>query len=173
MNIDNGNVDSKNAVGMLRLLENNTSLGELDLSGNSHLAEGDGEAKCCALKRLLNVNRTLKILDLSGCGVTDAIAKHILTGLTRNTSLVSLDLGSCKLSVSCSVSLFQHMITHTLSWIPVGVNIPGVGEVKMDRGVMCYKRHNFWALCGVLQSFKPQCHEGLKAECTRSLRPNC
>ena len=35
--------------------------------------------------------------------------------------------------------------------------------------IMCYKWHDFWALCGVLQT---QCYEALKAECMRSLRPN-
>ena len=114
----NGNIDSKNAVGMLRLLANNTSLGKLDLSGSSHLAEGDSEAVDCALERMLNANTTLKILALSGCGVRDPIAKHILTRLTKNTSLVTLDLGSCKLTaVLChfsSIMITQHIIFYCL-----------------------------------------------------------
>ena len=76
-NFKKGCISSAAAVSLFRSLEHNTSLGELDLSGNSYLAEGDGEAVGCALERMLNVNRTLKVLNLSGCQVTDLIVKHI------------------------------------------------------------------------------------------------
>ena len=131
-------ITSAGAVSIFRSLEHNTSLEELDLSENSQLAEGDSEAVGCAIERMLNVNRTLKVLDLSGCNVSDPIVKHILTGLTKNTSLVTLNMISSKLSGSCAVSLFQHMTTHpTLSRVHVGeVNVLGVGRVKMDRGTI-------------------------------------
>ena len=97
----------------------------------------DSEAVGCAIERMLSTSQTLKILNLSGCNVTGPIVKHILTGLTKNTSLVTLDMGSFKLSVSCAVSLFQQMTTHTTVSITVGeVNVLGVGRVKMDRGTM-------------------------------------
>ena len=87
---------------------------------------------------MLNVNRTLKVLNLSGCQVTDPIVKHILTGLTKNTSLVTLDMRSSTLSVSCAVSLFQQMTTHPTLSITVGeVTVLGVGRVRMDRGSLC------------------------------------
>ena len=127
-------ISSVGAVSVFRSLEHNTSLEELDLSGNSQLAEGDSEAVGCAIERMLNVNRTLKILNLSVCNITDPIVQHILTGLTKNTSLVTLDMRSSKLSVSCAVSLFQQMTTHPTVSITVGeVKILGVGRVKMDR----------------------------------------
>ena len=44
-----------------RLLEHNTSLVELDLSENRQLAEGDSEAVGCAIERMLNMNKTLKV----------------------------------------------------------------------------------------------------------------
>ena len=138
-----GNIHHQNAVHIFRSLEHNTSLEELDLSENSQLAEGDSEAVGCAIERMLSVNRTLKILNLSGCNITDPVAKHILTGLTKNTSLVTLDMESPKLSVSCVVSLFQQMTTHpTLSTVGE-VNILGVGMVKMDRG-------SLWCVIGDL-----------------------
>ena len=82
------------------------------------------------------MNRTLKILNLSGCQVTDPIVKHILTGMMINTSLVTLEMRSSKLSGSCAVSLFQQVTTHhTLSRVNVGeVNVLGVGRVKVERG---------------------------------------
>ena len=131
-----GNIDCQIAVDIFRSLELNTRLEELDLSENSQLAEGDSEAVGCAMERMLKVNKTLKVLNLSGCNITDPIVKHILTGLTKNTSLVTLDMGSSKLSGSCAVSLFQQMTTHpTLSRVRVGeVNVLGVGRVEMDRG---------------------------------------
>ena len=132
-----GNIDSQNAVDIFRSLEHNTSLEELDLSGNRQLAEGDSEAVGCAIEKMLNVNRALKELNLSDCQVTDPIVKHILTGLTKNTSLAALDMGSPILSGSCAVPLFQQMTTHPTLSITVGeVNVLGVGGVKMDRGTV-------------------------------------
>ena len=132
------NISSAGAVRIFRSLEHNTSLEELDLSENSQLAGGDSEAVGCAIERMLGGNRTLKVLDLSGCGFTDPTVKHILTGLTKNTSLVTIDIGSSKLSGSCAVSLFQKMATNlTRSRVHVSeVNVLGVGKVKMDGGSM-------------------------------------
>ena len=142
--LHSNNISSAGAVSIFRSLEHNTSLEELDLSGNSQLTESDSEAVGCAIERMLNVNRTLKVLNLSGCNVTDRIVKHILTGLTKNTSLVTLDIGSLKLSVSCAVSLFQQMTTHPTVSITVDeVNVLGVGRVKMDRG-------SLWCVIGDL-----------------------
>ena len=50
-----GNIDSQIAVDIFRSLEHNTRLEELDLSGNSQLAEEDNEAVGCAIERMLNV----------------------------------------------------------------------------------------------------------------------
>ena len=134
-----GNIDSQNAVDIFKSLEHNTRLEELDLSGNSQLAEGDSEAVGFAIEKMLNMNQTLKVLNISGCNVTDAIAKHILTGLTKNTSLVTLNVNSPELSGSCAVSLFQQMTTHPTVSITVGeVNVLGVGRMKMDRGTIIW-----------------------------------
>ena len=131
------NIGSTGAVSIFRSLEHNTSLEELDLSENGQLVVGDSEAVSCAIERMLSVNKTLKILNLSDCGVTDAIVKHILTGLTKNTSLVMLDMSSPKLSGSCAVSLFQQMTNHPTLSITVGeVYVLGIGRVKMDRGTL-------------------------------------
>ena len=130
-----GSIDSQNAVGIFRSLEHNTSLEEVDLSENSQLAEGDSEAVGCAIERMLNVNRTLKVLNLRRCGVTDSIVEHILTGLTKNTSLMKLDIGLCKLSVNCAVSLLQQVTTcPTLNRVHVNkVDVIGVGRMELNR----------------------------------------
>ena len=131
------NINSAGAVSLFRSLELNTNLEELDLSRNSQLAKGDSEAVGCAIESMLNVNRTLKSLNLSRCQVTDPIVKHILTGLTKNTSLVALDMGSPTLSGSCAVSLFQQMTTHPTLSLTVGeVNVLGVGRVNLNIGTL-------------------------------------
>ena len=47
--LHSNNFGSTCAVSIFRLLEYNTSVEELDLSGNSQLAEGDSEAVGCAI----------------------------------------------------------------------------------------------------------------------------
>ena len=128
-------IGSTGAVSIFRSLEHNTSLEELDLSRNRQLAKGDSEAVGCAIERMLNVNKTLKVLNLSGCNVTDPIVKHILTGLTKNNSLAKLDMGSSELSVSCALSLLQQVTTcPTLTRLSIGeVNVLGVRKVTLDR----------------------------------------
>ena len=137
--LHSNNIGSTGAVSIFKSLEHSTSMEELDLSGNRQLADGDSEAVGCAIERMLSVNRTLKILNLSDCGVTDPVVKCILTGLTKNTSLVTLGVSSPKLSSSCAVSLFQQMSTHPTLSITVGtVNVLGVGRVEIDRGAMVW-----------------------------------
>ena len=149
-------IDSQNAVDIFKSLEHNTSLEELDLSENSQLAEGDSEKLGCAIERMLNGNRTLKVLNLSGYAVTDPVVKGILTGLTKNTSLVTLNIGSPTLSGSCVVSLFQQMTTHPTLTLHVGeVNVLAVGRVKMDRGAM------FW--CVISDLIPENCVEFFRA----------
>ena len=106
-----GNIDSWKAVEIFRSLEDNSSLKELDLSNNIQLADGDSEAVGCAIERMLSVNRTLKVFNLRGCGITDLIAKHITTGLTKNISLETLDIRLSKLSSKYAVSLLQQVTT--------------------------------------------------------------
>ena len=72
-------------------LEHNTSLEELDLSDNSQLAEGDSEAVGCAIAKMLKINRTLKVLCLTNCGLDTVVATHIFKSLEFNTSLEELD----------------------------------------------------------------------------------
>ena len=86
---------------------------------------------------MLNVNRTLKVLNLSGCQVTDLIVKHIITGLTKNTSLVKLNIGSCKLSGCYALSFLQQVTTcPALSRVSVGVvNVLEVGNVTLNRRI--------------------------------------
>ena len=149
-------ISSTGAASIFRSLEHNTSLKELDLSGNSQLAKGDSEAVGCAVERMLNVNRTLKVLYLRECNVTDSTAEHITAGLTKNTSLVKLDIGLCTLSVSCAVSFFQQMATHPTVSATVGeVGLLGVGKVvMMNRGTM---------LCTIGEAVPEKCVEFFRA----------
>ena len=162
--LHSNNIGNTGAMSIFRSLEHNTSLEELDLSGNSQLAGGESEAVGCAIERMLNVNRTLSTLNLSGCNITDPIVKHILTGLMKNTSLVTLNIGSPIVSGSCAVSLFLQMATHPTLSITVDdleVNVLGVGRVKMDRGtVWCVMRDTVPENC--VEFFRALNHSSLK-----------
>ena len=151
LNLRKCELDTAVAAGILRSLVHNTSLEELDLSENSQLAMSDSEAVGCALENMLNVNRTLKVLNLSGCKVTDPVLKHILTGLTKNMSLKNLNIGSCTLSVKCAVPFLQQMITHPSPSISAKVNVQGVGEVKMDR-----EKETLWCVVGDIHDTVPE-----------------
>ena len=109
--LDFSNVNEINSSGAVRIftwLQHNTSLEELNLSGNGHLTEGDSEAVGCAIERMLTVNRTLKVLNLSHCGLDDTVAKHIAVGLAINTSLESLDLsGNNNINITGIVRILQ------------------------------------------------------------------
>ena len=167
------NITSAGAVSILKSLEHNTSLEELDLSGTSQLAESDSEAVGCAIERMLSVNRTIKVLNLSGCNITDPIAEHLLTGLSKKTSLVRVDMRSSKLSGSCAVSLFQQMTTHPTLRINVGeVNVLGVGRVRMDRGTMqCDLGKTILENC--MEFFRALIDSGMKvSKLTASTRSN-
>ena len=152
LDIRGNKISTTGALIIFRSLEQNASLGKLDLSGNDQLAECDSEAVGCAIERMLNVNRTLKVLSLSGCKVTDPIAKHILTGLIKNTSLKALDIGPCTLSVSCAVLLFQQMTARSTLSINAGemVHVLGVGKVKVNQGTM---------LCVLSDTIPENCEE--------------
>ena len=83
-------VKGQNAVDVFR---SNISLNKLDLSGDSQLAKVDTEAVGCAIESMLNVNKTLRILELSSCRLNTAVVTHIAAGLTCNTTLTELYLG--------------------------------------------------------------------------------
>ena len=85
-----GNIDSQNALDLFKLLEHNTSMEELDLSENSQLAEGDSEGVGCAIEKMLTVNRTLKVLNLSKWKLNTAVPISIFRSLQHNSSLEEL-----------------------------------------------------------------------------------
>ena len=87
--LHSNNIGSTRAVSIFRSLDHNTSLEEVDLSVNSQLVERDSEAVGCALEKMLNMKRTLKVLNLCGCKVTDPVAKHVVTGLMHQKYVTS------------------------------------------------------------------------------------
>ena len=112
------------------------------------------------IEGMLNGNRTLKVMNLYGCAITDQTAKYILSGLTKNTSHVTLDMGSSKLSGSCAVSLLQQ--TNTTSSITVGVL--RFRKVKVDSGTMWCAVDNIGdANSGNCGEFFRELNEGLRS----------
>ena len=109
----NGKINGHNAVHVFRFLKNNTSLKELDLSGNSQLAEGDSEAVGCAIERMLSMNRTLKVLNVSGCELTCEVAAYIANGLAQNHSVRKVILRSNNIGSTGAVSILRSLEHNT------------------------------------------------------------
>ena len=58
--------------------------------------------------------------------------------MSKNTSLVTPNMESCKLSGSCAVSLLHQVTIHPIVGIVGRLVISGVGELKTDRGaILC------------------------------------
>ena len=137
-----GNIDSQNAVDIFRSLEHNTSLEELDLSENSQLAEGDSEAVGCAIERMLKVNRTLKVLNLSNCVLDTAVVTHTAAGLVHNAALVELNIAWNILSVTSEgwVHLFKALSNTSLKKLHISYNNLGMeGSVALAKILSCNK----------------------------------
>ena len=98
---------------ILRLLEHNTSLVELDLSENRQLAEGDSEAVGCAIERMLNVNRTLKVFNLTECRFTNEIASYFAKGLAQNLSVRKVILHSNNIGNTGAVHILRSLKHNT------------------------------------------------------------
>ena len=118
LNLRSCGLDTAVATHIAAGLEHNTSLEQLNLSGNSQLAEGDSEAVGCAIERMLRVNTRLKALNLRSCGLDTAVATHIAAGLEHNTSLEQLNLsGNSQLAwgdseaVGCAIERMLRMNT--------------------------------------------------------------
>ena len=88
------NINSTGVVTIFRSLEHNRTLEELDLSGNSQLAEGDSETVGCAIDRMLSVNRTLKKLNMYDYELDTTVITHIAAGLAHNAYLAELNIGA-------------------------------------------------------------------------------
>ena len=139
-----GNFDSQNAVGIFTSLEHNTSLKELDLSVNSKLAEGDSEAMGCAIERMLNVNRTLKVLNLRDCRLKTAVVTHIVAGLKHNVSLAELNIGwNCSITSEGWVQVFKALHNNTaaaLNKLDISHNTLGMeGSLALAEMLSCNK----------------------------------
>ena len=113
------------AVHIFRALEKNSSVQKLKIS----LGEGidSHEKAVTALSQMLKINKSLSVLDLSGCGVTDVMAQHIASGLAENTTLRALNTNSNQLKTDGAgyilQSLQQHETLHTLRMFDLDIQI--------------------------------------------------
>ena len=98
-------------MSIFRSLEHNTSLEELDLSGNSQLTEGDSEAVGCAIE-MLNVNRILQVLKLTDCRLKNKVP-YFANGLAQNLSVRKGILHSNNIGSAGAVSIFRSLEHNT------------------------------------------------------------
>ena len=111
LDLSGNEITSVGAAHIFRSLEHNTSLEELLLSCNPQLAMRDSELFGFRLQQMLATNKSLTVLDLSGCGITDVIAQHIARGLTENKTLQALGIDSVDLThegIKCITQALKH-----------------------------------------------------------------
>ena len=94
LDLSRNEITSIGAAYIFRSLERNTSLDKLFLSCNSKLVVGNSERFSSSLQQMLIVNKSLSVLDLGHCCISDTVMKHIGAGLTRNKSLKELYIDS-------------------------------------------------------------------------------
>ena len=116
LNVSDNSVAGPSAVSLFKALERNTCLKTLDLDNNKITAGEHSEAVGQAIEGMLRVNQSLQVLKLLRCDLDDTVIGHIATGLTRNTTLQALYIGS-NLSVTSDgwAQLFQTIRNGTTS----------------------------------------------------------
>ena len=90
-------------------LEHNTILEELNLSGNRRIVVGNNKAVGYAIERMLRVNKSLQLLDLSDCKLDTAVATHIAAGL-EHSSLAELNIArNSSITSEGGIHIFKHL----------------------------------------------------------------
>jgi len=82
-------VTDHNAQALHKMLQKNTTLKSLNLSGNRNIK--DTGVEC--ISSGISENTSLIVLNLRNCGITGLGAKHLAEMLAHNKSLQSLDIG--------------------------------------------------------------------------------
>ena len=109
LDLSENKITSIGAAHIFRSLEHNVSLDKLLLSCNSQLGLGNNEMFTSSLQQMLTTNKSLLVLDLSHCGITDEIMKYIGAGLTKNKSLTALNIDSEYLTKEGTKCLYQSL----------------------------------------------------------------
>ena len=98
---------------------------------------GDSEAVGCAIEKMLNVNRTLKTLNLNDCRLDTAVITHIAAGLAHNASLGELNIEGDIFSINDITSegwvhLFKALCNNSLKKLDISSNKLGMeGSVAL------------------------------------------
>ena len=87
-------------------LVTNTTVDELWLSGTTGITDED----ITCLSNMLSINKTLEILHLSNCNITDNGVRYICEALTENKTLTVLDISCNDQVTSGSTSTIAELI---------------------------------------------------------------
>ena len=131
LHLGNNGMSMSGAELLLQALSSNSALKVLDLSSNSILASDDGATRHRPgyIVKLLSINCSLSILDLSNACLSDSAAAEIVTGIRCNKTLIDLymrssDIGDQTAEAICKV--LQHNET--------------IRVVDVSDGARCSKR---------------------------------
>ena len=101
------------ALNVFKSLKQDTTVEGLVIHTHGRTRDnGDDEVLGCALKRMLTVNQTLRILNLQYC-LNDVIAGHIATGLAKSGTVKQLNLKSNRITSVGAVNIFKSLEHNT------------------------------------------------------------
>lgn len=129
------NYISEDFIDLLKSLKSNITLTELDI-GCNNLEDVDSFANC--ISELLDVNTTLKKINLSNCQINHSGVTKIAMGLMNNKTLTDLDLRYCK-SGNDGAWAIGHLLKHNNTLKNIGLydnNITDEGVKYIYNGLV-------------------------------------
>ena len=127
----NVQIDQGGAVPLIRSLKVHNSLEKLELYNSRLILVGDwplsklhkigiGVEDCQALSELLSSTTSLRELNIAGNELPLEAVELIITGLSHNATLVSLDMAGSHFSLPNTISLASQLkINHTLRHLKI------------------------------------------------------
>ena len=113
LDISDCKVGSNGALSILQSLRHNTSLKDINFSGNRKLTERNSVAVANMFYEMLTQNTTLHVLRLHRCGICDVIGSRIGEALNVNRTLKCLDVSYCRIKFGGALSILKSLEHNT------------------------------------------------------------
>ena len=137
----NVSVDADLLTKLFYCLKLNSTLIELNLSGNKELANCFSQELCDAIECIFNTNTTLKVLNLVDA-VNDNVAKALINGLRSNRTPRCLSISSNQLEMETLSMMIHFVEIHSLQSLTISDVVvistcrPKIWQIKVSDGVM-------------------------------------
>ena len=137
----NVSVDTDLLTKLFCCLKFNSTLTELNLSGNKELANCFSQELCDAIECMFIENTTLKVLNLVDA-VNDNVAKSLINGLQSNRTPRCLSISSNRLEMKTLSMMIHFVEIHSLQSLTLSDVVvistcrPKIWQIKVSDGVM-------------------------------------